>query len=188
MRGKSVHVNKHKESNVITLQTDQYKMNDEEKLIFRKMRQLFKQLRELPQESRRDSLVTLCLTMNAIHKTNEENKLIPEAEKKCQKLNNRMVSFEGYVNISRYDLAKEVALYDFKINHEKMPFLFSSQLFLTPSFDIHHVRKYIDLVLILLESQLQLQRLFIAGKGILRYKKNEDLTIDLSRRHELTLV
>jgi hypothetical protein len=188
MRGKSVHLKRQKEMNVITLQTDHYKMNEEEKLIFRKMRQLFKQLRELPQDSRKDSLVTLCLTMNAIHKTNEENKLIPQAEKKCQRLNNRMVSFEGYINISRYDLAKEVALYDFKINHEKVPFLLSSQLFLTPSFDIYHVQKHSDLVITSLESQLHLQRLLVAGKGILRYKKNEDLTIDLSRRHELTLV
>ncbi len=188
MRGKSVHLNKHKANNVISLPTAHYKMNDEEKLVFRKMRQLFKQLRELPHESRRDSLVTLCLTMNAIHKTNEENKFIPQAEKKCRKLNNRMVSFEGYINISRYDLVKEVALYDFKINHEKVPFLLSSQLFLIPSFDIYHVQKHSNLVTISLESQARLQRLVVAGKGVLRYKKNEDLVIDLSRRHELILV
>jgi hypothetical protein len=126
--------------------------------------------------------------MNAIHKTNEESKLIPQAEKKCRTLNNRMVNFEGYINISRYDLMKEVALYDFKINHEKVPFLLSSQLFLIPSFDIYHVQKHSDLVIISPENPLQLQRLFVVGRGILRYKKNEDLTIDLSRRHELTLV
>jgi len=188
MRGKSMHLKKQKEINVVTLQAEHYKMNDEEKLILRKMRILFQQLRDLPHDARRDSLVTLCLTMNAIHKTNEENKLIPQAEKKCQQLNNRMVSFEGYINASRYDLTKEVALYDFKINHEKVPFLLSSQLFLIPSFDIHQVQNHGDLVVISLESQLQLQRLYVAGKGLLRYRKNEDLTIDLSRRHELTLV
>src|SRR4030042_6486010 len=112
MRGKSTNVKKQKEMNVLTIQTDHYKINEEEKLIFRKMRELFQQLRDLPHDARKDSLVTLCLTMNAIYKTNEENKLIPQTEKKCQKLNNRRVSFEGYINISRYDLAKEVALYD----------------------------------------------------------------------------
>ena len=98
------------------------------------------------------------------------------------------ISFEGYINISRYDLVKEVALYDFKINHEKVPFLLSSQLFLIPSFDIYHVQKHSNLVTISLESQARLQRLVVAGKGVLRYKKNEDLVIDLSRRHELILV
>lgn len=188
MRGKTVPIKKQKEMNVVPLQTDHYKMNDEEKLIFRKMRLLFQQLRDLPHEARRDSLVTLCLTMNAIYKTNAENKLIPQAEKRCQRLNNRVVSFEGYINISRYDLTKEVALYDFKINQEKVPFLLSSQLFLIPSFDIYHVRQRNDLTVISYESQLQLRRFFVAGKGMLRYKKHEDLIIDLSRRHELTLV
>jgi len=188
MRGKSIHLKKQKEMNVVAMHDDHYKMNEEEKLIFRKMRELFKQLRDLPHDARKDSLVTLCLIMNSIFKTNEENKLIPQIEKKCQKLNNRKVSFEGYINIFRYDLAQEVALYDFKINHEKVPFLLSSQLFLVPSFDIYHIQNNSELALMSIEDELRLQKLFIAGKGILRYAKGEELIIDLSRRHELTLV
>ena len=57
--------------------------------------------------------------MNSIFKTNEENKLIPHIEKKCQKLKNRPVQFEGFINSVRYDVYKEVTLYDFKINNEK---------------------------------------------------------------------
>ena len=152
------------------------------------MRDLFKQLRGLTHDSRKDSLVTLSLIMNSIFKTNEETKLIPEIEKKCQKLKNRKVEFEGYINSFRYDLYKEVSLYDFKINDEKIPFLLSSQLFLTPCFDIYHVQKSREMETIFLEDEVQLQKLYIAGKGILRYKKGEDLIIDLSRQHELSLL
>ena len=86
--------------------------------------------------------------MNSIFKTNEENKLIPHIEKKCQKLKNRQVQFEGFINTVRYDVYKEVTLYDFKINNEKIPFLLSSQLFLLPCFDIYHADKHKDLEIV----------------------------------------
>jgi hypothetical protein len=188
MRGKNTNPREQKEMNILNINAEHFVMNGEEKLIFQKMRDLFKQLRGLSHDARKDSLVTLSLIMNSIFKTNEETKLIPQIEKKCQKLKNRKVEFEGYINSFRYDLYKEVSLYDFKINDEKIPFLLSSQLFLTPCFDIYHVKKSREMETIFLEDEVQLQKLYIAGKGILRYKKGEDLIIDLSRQHELSLL
>jgi hypothetical protein len=83
---------------------------------------------------------------------------------------------------------KEVTLYDFKINNEKIPFLLSSQLFLDPCFDIYHTDKNKDLEIVFIEDELHLQKLYISGKGILRYKKGEELVIDLSRQHGLSLL
>ena len=188
MRGKSTNLRAHKEMNILNINADHFKMNDEEKLVLQKMRDLFKQLRGLSHEERKDSLITLSLIMNSIFKTNEENKLIPHIEKKCQKLNNRQVRFEGFINSVRYDVYKEVTLYDFKINNEKIPFLLSSQLFLDPCFDIYHTNKNTDLEIVFIEDELHLQKLYISGKGILRYKKGEELAIDLSRQHELSLL
>jgi hypothetical protein len=68
--------------NILNMNADHFKMNDEEKLVLQKMRDLFKQLRGLSHEERKDSLITLSLIMNSIFKTNEENKLIPHIEKK----------------------------------------------------------------------------------------------------------
>ena len=188
MRGKNTNPREQKEVNILNIHADHFVMNEEEKLIFQKMRDLFKQLRGLSHDARKDSLVTLSLIMNSIFKTNEETKLIPQIEKKCQKLKNRKVEFEGYINSFRYDLYKEVSLYDFKINNEKIPFLLSSQLFLIPCFDIYHVHKSREMETIFIEDEVQLQKLYITGKGILRYKKGEDLVIDLSRQHELSLL
>ena len=188
MRGKNTNPREQKEMNILNISAEHFVMNEEEKLIFQKMRDLFKQLRGLTHDARKDSLVTLSLIMNSIFKTNEETKLIPQIEQKCQKLKNRKVEFEGYINSFIYDLYKEVSLYDFKINDEKIPFLLSSQLFLTPCFDIYHVQKSREMETIFLEDEVQLQKLYIAGKGILRYKKGEDLIIDLSRQHELSLL
>jgi len=89
---------------------------------------------------------------------------------------------------TRYDFHKEVALYDFKINNEKVPFLLCSQLFLVPCFDIYKAQKNRTLELILLEDELGLQKLYVTGKGVLRYKKGEELVIDISRQHELSLL
>ena len=188
MRGKSTNLRAHKEMTILNMNADHFKMNDEEKLVLQKMRDLFKQLRGLSHEERKDSLITLSLIMNSIFKTNEENKLIPHIEKKCQKLKNRQVRFEGFINSVRYDVYKEVTLYDFKINNEKIPFLLSSQLFLDPCFDIYHTEKNKDLEIVFIEDELHLQKLYISGKGILRYKKGEELVIDLSRQHGLSLL
>lgn len=188
MSGKSTNLRAHREMNILSMNADHFRMNDEEKLVLQKMRDLFKQLRELSPQERKDSLITLSLIMNSIFKTNEENKLIPHIEKKCQKLKNRQVHFEGFINSVRYDVYKEVTLYDFKINSEKIPFLLSSQLFLVPCFDIYHPDRYAELEIIFVEDELHLQKLYISGKGILRYRKGEELVIDLSRQHELSLL
>jgi hypothetical protein len=42
--------------------------------------------------------------------------------------------------------------------------------------------------MILLEDELGLQKLYAVGKGILKYKKGEELVIDISRQHELSLL
>jgi hypothetical protein len=188
MRGKNTNPREQKEMNILSINADHFVMNEEEKLIFQKMRDLFKQLRGLSHDARKDSLVTLSLIMNSIFKTNEETKRIPQIEKKCQKLKNRKVEFEGYINSFRYDLYKEVSLYDFKINNEKIPFLLSSQLFLVPCFDIYHVHKSKEMETIFIEDEVQLQKLYITGKGILRFTEGEDFVIDLSRQHELSLL
>ena len=188
MRGKNTNPREQKEMNILNIHADHFVMNEEEKLIFQKMRDLFKQLRGLSPDARKDSLITLSLIMNSIFKTNEETKRIPQIEKKCQKLKNRKVEFEGYINSFRYDLYKEVSLYDFKINNEKIPFLLSSQLFLVPCFDIYHVHKCREMETIFIEDEVQLQKLYITGKGILRYTKGEDFVIDVSRQHELSLL
>ena len=188
MRGKNTNPREQKDMNILSINSDHFVMNEEEKLIFQKMRDLFKQLRGLSHDARKDSLVTLSLIMNSIFKTNEETKRIPQIEKKCQKLKNRKVEFEGYINIFRYDLYKEVSLYDFKINNEKIPFLLSSQLFLVPCFDIYHVHKSREMETIFIEDEVQLQKLYITGKGILRYTEGEDFVIDVSRQHELSLL
>ncbi len=188
MRGKNTNPREQKDMNILSINSDHFVMNEEEKLIFQKMRDLFKQLRGLSHDARKDSLVTLSLIMNSIFKTNEETKRIPQIEKKCQKLKNRKVEFEGYINSFRYDLYKEVSLYDFKINNEKIPFLLSSQLFLVPCFDIYHVHKSREMETIFIEDEVQLQKLYITGKGILRYTEGEDFVIDVSRQHELSLL
>ncbi len=188
MRGKNTNPREQKDMNILSINSDHFVMNEEEKLIFQKMRDLFKQLRGLSHDARKDSLVTLSLIMNSIFKTNEETKRIPQIEKKCHKLKNRKVEFEGYINSFRYDLYKEVSLYDFKINNEKIPFLLSSQLFLVPCFDIYHVHKSREMETIFIEDEVQLQKLYITGKGILRYTEGEDFVIDVSRQHELSLL
>ena len=188
MRGKATEPRKPKEMNILSIKADQFKMNAEEKFIFQKMRELFKQLRDLPREERKDSLITLSLIMNSIFKTNEETKLIPHIEKNLQKLRNKKVEFEGFINNARYDLYKEVVLYDFKINNEKIPFLLSSQLFLVPCFDIYQTPKNRGIEVILIEDELGLQKFYVVGKGILRHKKGEEILIDTSRQHELSLL
>jgi hypothetical protein len=188
MRGKSIDSEKHKEMNILNMKPDQFKMNAEERFIFQKMRELFKQLRELPDEERRDSLITLSLIMNSIFKTNEESKLIPQIEQHFSQLSNRKVSFEGFINNARYDLEQEVVLYDFKINDKKIPFLLSSQLFLSPCFDIYQPQNKMGMDLIILEDELGLQKLYLAGEGILKYKKGEEFAIDTNRQNELSLV
>ncbi|MCK5187380.1 MAG: hypothetical protein KAR43_09645 [Deltaproteobacteria bacterium] len=188
MRGKSTSPRKSREISILNMKDDQFKMNTEEKFIFKKMRELFLQLRDLSREERKDSLVTLSLIMNSIFQTNEESKTIPQLEKNLQQLKNRRVEFEGFINSTRYDFHKEVSLYDFKINNEKVPFLLCSQLFLVPCFDIYKAQKNRTLEMILLEDELGLQKLYVTGKGILRYKKGEELVIDLSRQHELSLL
>lgn len=170
------------------MKADQFKMNTEEKFIFQKLRELFQQLRGLPSEERKDSLVTLSLIMNSIFKTNEESKTIPKIEKNLEQIKNKRVEFEGFINSTRYDFHKEVVLYDFKINHEKIPFLLCSQLFLVPCFDIYRFQKNRTLEMILLEDELGLQKLYVKGRGILRYKKGEEIAIDISRQHELSLL
>jgi len=174
--------------NILNMNVDHFRMNAEEKFIFQKMRELFKQLRGLPSEERKDSLLTLSLLMNSIFKTNEETKMIPQIEEKLQKLKSRKVEFEGFVNSARYDLYKEVVLYDFKINDEKIPFLLSSQLLLVPCFDIYQTQKNKGLEVILIEDEFGLQKLYLVGKGILRYRKGEELVIDISRHYALSLV
>lgn len=188
MRGKSTHLRAHKETNILNMHADHFKMNDEEKLVLQKMRDLFKQLRGLPHQERKDSLITLSLIMNSIFKTNEENKLIPAIEKKCQQLKNRQVHFEGFMNSVRYDVYKEVTLYDFKINNEKIPFLLSSQLLLVPFFDIDQTSRHANLEIVSIEDELHLQKLYISGKGILRYRKGEELVVDLRRPYGLSLL
>ena len=188
MGGKSIGPRKHKEMNILNMKADQFKMNAEERFIFQKMRELFRQLRELPSEERKDSLITLSLIMNSIFKTNEETKMIPQLEKHFLQLRNRKVEFEGFINTARYDLDKEVALYDFKINETKIPFLLSSQLFLVPCFDIYQLKKNMGMDLIIIEDELGLHKLYIAGKGILKYKKGEEFVIDMRRQNELSLV
>jgi len=188
MRGKSTGPRKPKEMNIFNMKADHFRMNAEEKFIFQKMRELFKQLRGLPDEERKDSLLTLSLIMNSIFKTNEETKMIPQIEEKLQKLRNRKVEFEGFVNSARYDLYKEVVLYDFKINNEKIPFLLSSQMLLVPCFDIYQAQNNRGMEIILIEDELGLQKNYIVGKGVLRYKKGEELVIDISRHYELSLV
>jgi len=188
MREKSINPGKHKEMNILNMKPDQFKMNAEERFIFQKMRELFKQLRELPGEERKDSLITLSLIMNSIFKTNEETKLIPEIEKHFLQLSNRKVTFEGFINNARYDLEKEVVLYDFKINDTKIPFLLSSQLFLVPCFDIYQSQNQRGMDVILIEDELGLQKLYLAGEGVLKYKKGEEFVIDGSRQNELSLV
>jgi len=170
------------------MNVDHFRMNAEEKFIFQKMRELFKQLRGLPSEERKDSLLTLSLIMNSIFKTNEETKMIPHIEENLQKLKSRKVEFEGFVNSAKYDLYKEVVLYDFKINDEKIPFLLSSQLLLVPCFDVYQIQKNKGLEVILIEDEFGLQKLYIVGKGILKYRKGEELVIDISRHYALSLV
>lgn len=188
MRGKFTRHKKPKEINILNMKIDNFRMNAEEKFIFQKMRELFKQLRVLPSEERKDSLMTLSLIMNSIFKTNEETKMIPQVEEKLQKLKNRKVEFEGFVNNARYDSYKEVVLYDFKINDEKIPFLLSSQLLLIPCFDIYQAQKNKGLEVILIEDEFSLQKLYLVGKGTLRYKKEEELIVDISRHYTLSLV
>ncbi|KPJ56599.1 MAG: hypothetical protein AMJ42_05155 [Deltaproteobacteria bacterium DG_8] len=188
MRGKSTGPRKPKEMNIFNMKVDQFRMNAEEKFIFQKMRELFKQLRGLPDEERKDSLLTLSLIMNSIFKTNEETKMIPQIEKTLQELRNKKVEFEGFVNSARYDLYKEIALYDFKINNEKIPFLLSSQLLIAPCFDIYNAQNNREMEIILIEDELGLQKLYLVGKGTLRYKKGEELVVDISRHYELSLV
>lgn len=188
MRGKSTSPGKSREISILNIKAYQFKMNTEERFIFQKMRELFQQLRELPPDERKDSLITLSLIMNSIFKTNEESKTIPLIEKNLQQLKNKRVEFKGFVNSSRYDVHKEVALYDFKINNEKIPFLLFSQLFLVPCFDIYKTQKNRRLEMIILEDELGLQKIYVTGRGILRYKKGEELTIDISRQHELSLL
>lgn len=188
MRGKSASPRKSRDISILNIKADQFKMNTEEKFIFQKMRELFQQLRELPPEERKDSLITLSLIMNSIFKTNEESKTIPLIEKNLQQLKNKRVQFEGFINSTRYDFHKEVVLYDLKINNEKIPFLLFSQLFLIPSFDIYKAQKNRTIEMILFEDELGLQKLYVRGRGILRYKKGEELIIDISRQHELFLL
>ena len=126
--------------------------------------------------------------MNSIFKTNEESKIIPQLENNLQKLKNKRVEFEGLINSTRYDFHKEVVLYDFKINNEKVPFLLCSQLFLVPCFDIYQARKNRTIETILIEDELGLQKIYVIGKGILRYKQGEELIVDISRQHELSLL
>lgn len=188
MREKSTRPRKPKEMSILNMKIDHFRMNAEEKFIFQKMRALFKQLRGLPSEERKDSLITLSLIMNSIFKTNEETKMIPQIEKTLQKLKNKKVEFEGFVNSARYDLYKEVVLYDFKINNEKIPFLLSSQLLLVPCFDIYQAQRNIGMEIIFIEDELGLQKLYIVGKGFLRYREGEGLAIDISRHYALSLV
>jgi hypothetical protein len=188
MREKSTRPRKTREMNILNMKVDHFRMNAEEKFIFQKMRELFKQLRGLQSEERKDSLITLSLIMNSIFKTNEETKMIPQIEKNLQKLKNKKVEFEGFINNAKYDLYKEVVLYDFKINDKKIPFLLSSQLFLVPCFDIYQTQKNRGMEMILIEDELGLQKIYFVGKGILGYKKGEDLVIDISRHYELSLV
>jgi len=188
MRGKSTNPRKSREINILNMKADQFKMNAEEKFIFQKMRELFQQLRGLSREERKDSLITLSLIMNSIFKTNEESKKIPQLENNLQKLKNKRVEFEGLINSTRYDFHKEVVLYDFKINNEKVPFLLCSQLLLVPCFDIYQARKNRTIETILIEDELGLQKIYIIGKGILRYKQGEELIVDISRQHELSLL
>lgn len=188
MREKSTRPRKSKEMNILNMKIDHFRMNAEEKFIFQKMRVLFNQLRGLPDEERKDSLMTLSLIMNSIFKTNEETKMIPHIEQNLQKLKNKKIEFEGFINSARYDLYKDVVLYDFKINNEKIPFLLSTQLFLLPCFDIYQAQKNIGMDVILIEDELGLQKVYIVGKGLLRYKQGEDLTVDISRHYELSLV
>jgi len=179
---------KPKEMNVFNMKADHFRMNAEEKFIFQKMRELFKQLRELSSEDRRDSLLTLSLIMNSIFKTNEETKLIPHIEENLLKLNNKVVEFEGFVNSSRYDLYQDVLLYDFKIESEKIPFLLCSQLVLKSDFDIYQEQKNGTLETIIIEDELGLQKFYLVGRGLLKYKKGEDPTVDISRQYALSLV
>lgn len=188
MREKTTRPTNSKEMNILNMKLDHFRMNSEEKFIFQKMRELFKQLRGLPSEERKDSLMTLSLIMNSIYKTNEETKKIPQIEKTLQKLKNKKVEFEGFLNSARYDLYKEVILYDFKINNEKIPFLLSGQLMLVPCFDIYQALKSSGMEIILIEDELGLQKYYIVGKGFLRYKQGEDIEIDISRQYELSLV
>ena len=188
MREKTTRPSKSKEMNILNMKVDHFRMNSEEKFIFQKMRELFKQLRDLPGEERKDSLITLSLIMNSIYKTNEETKMIPHIEKTLQKLKNKKVEFEGFLNSARYDLYKEVVLYDFKVNNEKIPFLLSSQLLLAPCFDIYQAQKNSGMDIILIEDELGLQKFYMLGKGFLRYTQGEDLLIDISRQYELSLV
>jgi len=188
MREKTTRPRKSKEMNILNMKIDHFRMNAEEKFIFQKMRELFKQLRGLPHEERKDSLMTLSLIMNSIYKTNEETKLIPQIEKTLQQLKNKNVEFEGFLNSARYELYKEVVLYDFKINNESIPFLLSSQLLLTPCFDIYQAQKSSGMEIILIEDELGLQKFYMLGKGFLRYKQGEDLLVDISRQYELSLV
>jgi len=188
MREKSTGPGRPKEINILNMNVDHFRMNAEEKFIFQKMRELFKQLRGLPSEERKDSLLTLSLIMNSIFKTNEETKMIPHIEENLQKLKSRKVEFEGFVNSAKYDLYKEVVLYDFKINDEKIPFLLSSQLLLVPCFDVYQIQKNKGLEVILIEDEFGLQKLYIVGKGILKYRKGEELVIDISRHYALSLV
>jgi alpha-galactosidase len=58
MRGKSTNLRAHKEMTILNMNADHFKMNDEEKLVLQKMRDLFKQLRGLSHEERKDSLIT----------------------------------------------------------------------------------------------------------------------------------
>ena len=91
MREKTTRPTDSKEMNILNMKLDHFRINSEEKFIFQKMRELFKQLRGLPSEERKDSLMTLSLIMNSIYKTNEETKKIPQIEKTLQKLKNRKV-------------------------------------------------------------------------------------------------
>ncbi len=133
-------------------------------------------------------LVSATVLVFSYAKSNEETKMIPQIEEKLQKLRNRKVEFEGFVNSARYDLYKEVVLYDFKINNEKIPFLLSSQMLLVPCFDIYQAQNNRGMEIILIEDELGLQKNYIAGKGILRHQKGEELVIDISRHYELSLV
>ena len=74
MREKTTRPTNSKEMNILNLKLDHFRINSEEKFIFQKMRELFKQLRGLPSEERKDSLMTLSLIMNSIYKNKRGEK------------------------------------------------------------------------------------------------------------------
>lgn len=176
--------------NILQLKVNHLKINNEEKLIFEKMRELFAKLRKLSARERNAVLVVVASFIKTILKTYEDIDQIPQIDEYLQKLRDKKVKFQGTIDTTLYNLSNAVVLYNFKINGETIPLYLSRYLFLTPSFDIYQApyQWHTKMEITITSDKLGSKRFMLTGEGILKYNQGNQLAVDIGKPNELLLV